>query len=74
LVRCARQVLLAVFVLLLVRSGTRYEEGHDWVADNLQKAVGKNLMSPERLAVTFIVVVVIVAILLVLWGIFVAPS
>jgi hypothetical protein len=67
-------VLLAVFVLLLVWSGTRYEEGHDWVADNLQKAVGqKNLMSPERLAVTFIVVVVIVAIFVVLWGMFVAP-
>jgi hypothetical protein len=31
-------------------------------------------MSPERLAVIFIIVVVMVAILVVLWGLFGAPS
>jgi hypothetical protein len=38
------------------------------------KALDRNLMSPERLAVIFIIVVVIVAMFVVFWGLFIAPS
>jgi hypothetical protein len=39
-----------------------------------RKTLDRNLMSPERLAVILIGVVVIGAIFVVLWGLFAAPS